>query len=236
MSWSTLLLLLSALAPAQAPAVGDYTKLAVQGDYVVHDFKFHTGEKLPELRLHYAAWGTPRHNPAGEITNAVLLLHGTLGDGISWGHAYMSSSTLHPVLGPGGALDTGEYYVIAPDTIGSGKSSRPSDGLRMKFPHYNLEDIVSAERLLVEHVGVKHLIAVLGASMGGRQTWQWGVQYPEFMDALVPMISSPFPNVGRRGVIDFLPEAIIKADPGWKDGNYDKNPDGKHGLGQTFLQ
>src|ERR1700680_499275 len=88
MSWITLLLLLSALARAQAPAVGDYTKLAVQGDYVVRDFKFHTGEKLPELRLHYAAWGTPRHNPAGEITNAVLLLHGTLGDGISWGVQY----------------------------------------------------------------------------------------------------------------------------------------------------
>ena len=233
-SWITLLLLLSALAQAQAPAVGDYTKLAVQGDYVVRDFKFHSGEKLPELRLHYAAWGTPRHNAAGEITNAVLLLHGTLGDGISWGHAYTSSSNLHPLLGPGGALDTGEYYVIAPDTIGSGKSSRPSDGLRMKFPHYNLEDIVSAERLLVEHVGVKHLIAVLGASMGGRQTWQWGVQYPEFMDALVPMISSPFPNVGRRGVIDFLPEAIIKADPGWKDGNYGKNPDGARLADLTY--
>src|SRR6266478_7127808 len=226
MSWITLLLLLSALARAQAPAVGDYTKLAVQSDYVVPDFKFHTGEKLAELLQHYAAWGTPRHNAAGEITNAVLLLHGTLGDGISWGHASASSPKVHPLLGPGGAFDTGEYYVIAPDTIGSGKSSRPSDGLRMKFPHYNLEDIVSAERLLVEHAGVKHLIAVLGASMGGRQTWQWGVQYPEFMDALVPMVASPFPNAGRRGVIDFLPEAIIKADPAWNGGNYEKNPEG----------
>src|SRR3981081_3769900 len=119
MSWITLLLLLlCALARAQAPPVGDYTKLGVQGDYVVRDFKFHTGEKLSELRQHYAAWGTPRHNASGEITNAVLLLHGTLGDGISWGHAYTSSSNLHPLLGPGGPLDTGEYYVIALQHIG----------------------------------------------------------------------------------------------------------------------
>ena len=229
-----LLSLLAGLVSAQAPGVADYTKLAAQGDYVVRDFKFHTGEKIPELRQHYASWGTPRRNGAGEITNAVLLLHGTLGDGIGWGHAFASSPNLHPLLGPGGPLDTGEYYVIAPDTIGSGKSSKPSDSLRMKFPKYNLADIVVAERLLVEHLGVKHLVAVMGASMGGRQTWQWGVQYPEFMDALVPMISSPFPNAGRRGVIDFLPEAIIKADPAWKDGNYEKNPDGARLADLTY--
>lgn len=220
---------------SQAPADGDYRKLATQGDYVVADFKFHTGETLPELRLHYATWGTPQRNAGGEITNAALLLHGTLGSGINWGAASpgdiafrgreSASPSVHPLLGPGAALDVTQYYVIAPDTIGSGKSSKPSDGLRMKFPRYNLEDIVAAERLLVEHLGVKHLVAVLGASMGGRQTWQWGVQYPDFMDALVPMISSPFPNNGRRGVIDFLPEAIIKEDPAWKGGNYEKNPD-----------
>ena len=226
--------LLSVLLAAQAPAVGDYTTLATQGDYLVRNFEFHTGETLPELRLHYATWGTPRRNAAGEVTNAVLLLHGTLGDGISWGHASPVNQQSHPLLGPGGALDAGEYYVIAPDTIGSGKSSRPSDGLRMKFPRYNLEDIVRAERLLVEHLGVKHLVAVAGASMCGRQTWQWGVQYPEFMDALVPMISSPFPNAGRRGVIDFLPEAIIKADPAWKEGNYEKNPDGARLADLTY--
>jgi homoserine O-acetyltransferase/O-succinyltransferase len=221
-----IVLLWSGLAGAQAPAVGDYTKLAAQGDYVVRNFKFHTGEMLAELHQHYASWGTPRRNAAGEISNAVLLLHGTLGDGIGWGHASSESQNVHPLLGPGGALDTGEYYVIAPDSIGAGKSSKPSDGMRMTFPRYNLEDIVAAEHVLLEHLGVKHLVAVVGASMGGRQTWQWGVQYPEFMDALVPMVSSPFPNAGRRGVIDFLPEAIIKADPEWKEGNYEKNPEG----------
>jgi homoserine O-acetyltransferase/O-succinyltransferase len=232
--WVVVVMCVSAMAGAQAPVAGDFTKAAVQGDYVVRDFKFHTGEKLGELRLHYASWGTPRRNAAGEITNAVLLLHGTLGAGINWGAPSAESPERHPLLGPGSALDANENYVIAPDTIGSGKSSKPSDGLRMKFPKYNLEDIVAAERLLVEHLGVKHLAAVLGASMGGRQAWQWGVQYPEFMDALVPMISSPFPNAGRRGVIDFLPEAIIKADPAWKDGNYEKNPDGARLADLTY--
>jgi homoserine O-acetyltransferase/O-succinyltransferase len=224
--WIAAVLLLSGMGSAQAPAVGDYRKLAVQADYVVQDFKFHTGEKLAELRQHYATWGTPRRNSAGEINNAVLLLHGTMGAGINWGGPSSESPNLHPLLGAGGALDTGEYYVIAPDTIGAGKSSKPSDGMRMKFPRYNLEDIVAAERLLVEHLGVKHLFVVMGASMGGRQVWQWGEQYPDFMDALVPLIASPFPNTGRRGVIDFLPEAIIKEDPAWNGGNYQKNPDG----------
>ena len=227
-------LLLSALMAAQAPAVGDYTKLATQADYVVRDFQFHNGEKLPELRLHYATWGTPKRNPAGEVVNAVLLLHGTMGSGIDWGRPSPANPAVHPLLGPSGALDIGEYYVIAPDTIGAGKSSRPSDGLRMKFPHYNLEDIVKAERLLAEHLGVKHVVAVIGASMGGRQTWQWTVQYPEFMDASVPMISSPFPNAGRRGIIDFLPEQIIKSDPEWKQGNYEKNPEGARLADLTY--
>jgi homoserine O-acetyltransferase len=228
------LLLLSAWMAAQAPAVGDYTKLATQADYVVRDFQFHTGEKLPELRLHYATWGTPKRNAAGEVVNAVLLLHGTLGSGIDWGRPSPANPAVHPLLGPAGALDIGEYYVIAPDTIGAGKSSRPSDGLQMKFPHYNLEDIVKAERLLAEHLGAKHVIAVVGASMGGRQTWQWTVQYPEFMDASVPMISSPFPNAGRRGIIDFLPEQIIKSDPEWKQGNYEKTPEGARLADLTY--
>jgi homoserine O-acetyltransferase len=217
--------LLSVFLFAQAPA-GDYTQLATLGDFVARNFQFHGGETLPELRLHYVTWGTARRNAAGDVTNAVLLLHGTLGSGIQWGLPPVTNPQVHPLFGPEGALDIGQYYVIAPDTIGSGNSSRPSDGLRMGFPHYNLEDVVKAERILVDHLGVKHLIAVLGASMGGRQTWQWGVQYPGFMDALVPMISSPFPNAGRRGVIDFLPEEVIKADPDWKQGNYEKNPDG----------
>ncbi len=213
------------LRAAQGPP-GEYTSVAQAGDLIVRDFHFRDGEVLPGLHLHYVTWGEPARNAAGEIINAMLLLHGTLGNGLGWGHAAPLSPAKHPLLGPGGPLDVQKYFVIAPDTIGAGNSSKPSDGLRMKFPHYNLEDIVAAERQVAEHLGVHHFVAVLGASMGGRQTWQWGVQYPDWMDALVPMISSPFPNSGRRGLIDLLPEAIVKNDPNWDQGNYAKNPKG----------
>jgi homoserine O-acetyltransferase len=204
----------------------DYTSVATPGDRVIRDFRFHTGEVLAQLHLHYVTWGKPVRNAKGAITNAMLLLHGTLGNGTSWGQAAPLSPNRHPLLAPGGPLDVEKYFVVAPDTIGAGKSSKPSDGLRMKFPHYNLEDIVAAERQVAEHLGIHHFVAVLGGSMGGRQAWQWGVQYPDWMDALVPMISSPFPNAGRRGLIDLLPEAIIKNDPAWNEGNYTQNPKG----------
>jgi homoserine O-acetyltransferase len=121
-------------------------------------------------------------------------------------------------------VDSTIYFVVTPDTTGTGKSSKPSDGMRMRFPHYHLQDIVTAEKLLLEHLRVHHLRAVIGVSMGGRQTWQWGVQYPQFMDAVVPIISSPFPIAGRRGLIDFVPEAIIRQSPEFKDGDYTQNP------------
>lgn len=126
------------LGYGQAPPASDCTKFATEADFIVRDFGFHTSETLPELRLHYATWGTPRRNATGEVTNAVLLLHGTLGTGSGCGQPFPVSSAVHLLLGPGAPLD---YYVIAPDTIGLGKSSRPSDGLRMKFPSYNLEDL-----------------------------------------------------------------------------------------------
>jgi homoserine O-acetyltransferase len=115
----------------------------VAGDLVVRNFRFHHGEVTPELRLHYVTWGKPARNATGNITNAMLLLHGTLGNGLGWGHAAPLSPGRHPLLGPGGPLDVEKYFVIAPDTIGAGNSSRPSDGLRMRFLHYNLEDIVA---------------------------------------------------------------------------------------------
>ena len=197
---------------------------ATAGDLVVHDFRFHDGETLKDLRLHYVTWGTPRKNAAGEITNAALLLHGTGGAGINFAGA--PGDHVNNFLGKGAPLDTTVFYVIAPDAIGSGKSSKPSDGLRQKFPHYNLEDVVAAGKLVVESLGVHHLALVTGISLGGRTTWQWAVQYPEFMDALVPMISSPKPNAGRRGEIDFLAEAIVRNDPSFDGGNYKTNPHG----------
>jgi homoserine O-acetyltransferase/O-succinyltransferase len=200
----------------------DFRKTAAAGDFVAKNFTFHGGETMPELHIHYVTWGTPRKNAAGEITNAALLLHGTGGSGINFAGA--AGDHVSPLLSAGGAVDTTIFYVIAPDAIGSGKSSKPSDGLRQKFPHYNLEDTAAVEKLLVESLGVHHLALVSGISLGGRRTWQWGVQYPEFMDALVPMISSPKPNAGRRGEIDFLAEAIVRNDPGFDGGNYKTNP------------
>src|SRR3974390_1846533 len=120
-------------ASGQTGHQGDYTKPPAESDFIVHDFTFHTGEKMSELRVHYVTWGTPRRNAAGEVMNAVLLLHGTLGTGLGWGRPSSLSPQRHPLLGPGAPLDASEYFVIAPDTIGSGKSSRPSDGLHMKF-------------------------------------------------------------------------------------------------------
>ena len=211
-----------AAAQATANMPGDWRAAAQQGDFVAHDFRFHDGETMRDLRLHYATWGTPRRNAAGEITNAALLLHGTGGAGINFAGA--RSEHVNLLLGQGGPVDSTRFYVIAPDAIGSGESSKPSDGLRQKFPHYNLEDVVAAGKLVVESLGVHHLALVTGVSLGGRTTWQWAVQYPEFMDALVPMISSPKPNAGRRGEIDFLAEAIVRNDPGFAGGDYKTNP------------
>jgi homoserine O-acetyltransferase len=219
-----LVLAVFAVAVLASPARSqtDFRKAAVQGDLIARNFQFHGGEVMPELKIHYVTWGAPRKSASGEITNAVLLLHGTGGAGINF--AGVRGPHGNPLLGPGGPVDTTIYYVIAPDAIGSGDSSKPSDGLRQKFPHYNLEDVAAAEKLLVESLGIHHLELVTGVSLGGRRTWQWGVQYPDFMSALVPMISSPKPNAGRRGMIDFLGEAIIRNDPAFQDGNYTTTP------------
>jgi homoserine O-acetyltransferase len=129
------------------------------------------------------------------------------------------------MFGPGQPLDIHKYFVIASDTIGSGKSSKPSDGLRMSFPKYRLDDVVQAQRrLLAEALDVQDLVAVIGISFGGRQVWQWGVQYPDGMRGLIPLVSSPFPNAGRRGMQDFLPAELITSDPTWNNGAYKDQP------------
>ncbi len=217
-----ILAILACAGAVRAQATGGIA--ASQGDFTIRDFHFHDGETMPELRIHYTTWGTPRKNAAGEITNAALLLHGTGGAGINFGGENGTVGASNHFLGPGGALDATIYYVIAPDAIGSGGSSRPSDGLRQKFPHYNLEDVAAAEKALAESLGVHHVALVTGVSLGGRRTWQWGVQFPDFMDALVPMISSPKPNAGRRGMIDFMGEEIVRTDPAFDGGNYKTNP------------
>lgn len=185
-----------------------------EADWVVKDFKFHTGETLPELRLHYTTLGDPKGEP-------VLILHGTTGSG---------TGMLGPIFGgelfgAGQPLDANRYFIILPDAIGTGKSSKPSDGLRAKFPQYNYDDMVEAQhRLVTEHLGVKRLRLVLGNSMGGMQTWMWAQKYPDAMDVAVPMASLPTEMSGRNWMLRRLLTESIRNDPEWMNGNYAKQP------------
>ncbi len=152
-----------------------------EGDFIAKDFRFSTGEVMPELRLHYTTIGEPAGEP-------VLILHGTAGSGTG----LLTPTFAGEIFGAGQALDAKKYFIIVPDALGAGKSSKPSDGLKGKFPKYNYDDMVQAHyRLVTEGLGIKHVRLVLGNSMGGMHTWVWGVKYPEFMDALVPMASQP---------------------------------------------
>src|SRR5215475_5208065 len=179
-------------------------------DWVARDFRFHTGEVIPELRLHYRTIG----NPSGE---PVLILHGTGGSGASM----LTSSFAGELFGASQPLDTSKYFVILPDAIGTGKSSKPSDGLRMQFPTYNYDDMVEAQyRLVTEGLGIRHLRLVLRNSMGGMQTWLWGEKYPGFMDVLVPMASQPAPMASLNWMLRRMMTETIRSDPDWKDGNY----------------
>ena len=185
-----------------------------EGTWVVRDFKFHSGEVLPELKLHYHTVGAPTGEP-------VLVLHGTTGSGAGM----MAPGFGGELFGPGQALDSSRYYVILPDAIGTGQSTKPSDGLRAAFPRYNYNDMVDAQyRLVTEHLGVKHLRLVIGNSMGGMQTWIWAQRYPGMMDVAVPMASLPIAMSGRNWMLRRLLTESIRNDPQWQGGNYTKQP------------
>jgi homoserine O-acetyltransferase len=185
-----------------------------EGSWVVRDFRFHTGEVLPELRLAYTTVGAPGGEP-------VVLLHGTTGSGTG----LLAPGFGGELLGPGQPLDAGRYYVILPDAIGHGRSSKPSDGLRAKFPRYNYEDMVNGyQRLLTEHLGVRRVRMVLGNSMGGMETWIWAQKYPGFMDIAVPMASLPTEMASRNWMMRRLIVDSIRNDPEWMGGNYVKQP------------
>ena len=185
-----------------------------EGSWVVRDFRFHTGEVVPDLRLNYTTVG----DPAGE---PVLILHGTTGSGIGM----VNPAFAGELFGPGQPLDASKYYVILPDAIGTGKSSKPSDGLRAKFPKYNYDDMVDAQyRLVTEHLGVKHLRLVLGNSMGGMQVWIWAQKYPALMDVAVPMASLPTEMSGRNWMLRRLIIDSIRNDPEWMNGDYTQQP------------
>jgi len=192
-----------------------------EGDFIIKDYAFANGEKLGELKLHYTTLGTPKRNAAGDITNAVLLLHGTSASGKAW----LLPSLANELFAAGQPLDAAQYFIILPDAIGRAGSSKPSDGLRAKFPQYRYHDIVTSEhRLVTEGLGIKHLRLVLGSSMGGMQTWMWGYMYPDLMDGLVPIASQPIEISGRNWIQRRIAIEAIRNDPDWKNGDYEKNP------------
>jgi homoserine O-acetyltransferase len=192
-----------------------------EGDFVIEDYKFQDGETLDALKLHYTVLGTPKKTASGDIGNAIILLHGTSGTGKNW----LLPSLAGELFGEGQPLDASRYFIIMPDGIGRGGSSKPSDGLRMKFPHYRYRDIVDAEyHLVTEGLGIKHLRLVLGSSMGGMQVWMWGEIYPGFMDGLVPIASQPIEISGRNWMMRRMAIEAIRHDPDWNEGNYERNP------------
>ncbi len=185
-----------------------------QGDWIAKDFKFHTGETMPELRLHYTTVGEPAGQP-------VLVLHGSGGSAASM----LTPAFAGELFGPGQPLDASKYYIIIPDGIGHGKSSKPSDGMKTAFPKYNYEDMVDAHfRLLKDGLGIKHLRLVIGNSMGGMHTWIWGGKYPAYMDALVPMASQPTEMAARNWMLRRMMLETIRNDPDYNGGNYTAQP------------
>jgi homoserine O-acetyltransferase len=193
-----------------------------EGSFVLRDFHFRSGETLPELRLHYATLGTAARNAKGQVQNAVLMLHGTTGSG----KAYLTSDFM-ALYGPGQLLDASRWYIILPDSIGHGQSSKPSDGLRMRFPHYDYDDMVEAQfKLVREGLGVNHLQLVMGISMGGMHTWLCGERHPEFMDAILPLVCQPVEIAGRNRMWRKSAMDAIRNDPGWNNGEYQKQPAG----------
>jgi homoserine O-acetyltransferase/O-succinyltransferase len=205
----------------QMSALAQQAPVPTEGDFTIRDFRFESGESLPELKLHYRTLGSPGKDASGVVRNAVLILHGTTGTGAQ----FLSRQFAGVLFGPGQLLDATKYYLILPDGIGHGKSSKPSDGLHMRFPRYTYNDMVRADyRLLTEHLGVNHLRLVMGTSMGGMHTWVWGEMYPDFMDALMPLASLPVQIAGRNRMIRRMVMDSIKNDPEWKNGEYKTQP------------
>jgi homoserine O-acetyltransferase len=193
----------------------------VPGDYIAHDFHFGSGESIPELKLHYLTLGTPHHDAAGHVDNAVLLLHGTGGNA----HTLFVPVFSNVLFGPGQPLDITRYFLIFPDDIGQGESSKPSDGLRMKFPHYDYDDMVRSQRqMLLEGLHVDHLRLILGTSMGCMQSFVWGETFPTFSDALMPLACNAVPLAGRNRMTRYMAIENIERDPAWQNGNYTAEP------------
>jgi homoserine O-acetyltransferase len=203
-----------------SPAMAQYPTPA-QRDFLLRDFTFRSGEILPEPGIHYRTLGQPQRDAAGVVRNAVLILHGTGGSG----EQFIRPSFAGVLFGPGALLDAARYFIILPDAIGHGRSSKPSDGLRAKFPRYGYLDMLEAEyRLVTEGLGINHLRLVMGTSMGGMHTWLWGERHPAFIDALMPLASLPTQISGRNRIWRRIVIDAIRNDPAWQRGNYSTQP------------
>ena len=216
----------------QAPQLPEGTPAPQEGDFVIRDFHFKSGETLAELRMHYMTLGKPVKDATGRITNAVLILHGTGGSG----RTFLQPIFAGVLFGPGQLLDAGRYFIIIPDNLGHGKSSKPSDGMHAHFPNYEYADMIAAQRDLLEKgLGVNHLRLILGTSMGCMHSWMWGETYPDFMDALMPLACQPVQIAGRNRIWRKMVMDGIRQDPDWKNGDYITEPRAGLQIAADFL-
>ena len=206
--------------PAPTPAPPAVSWPTVDGTVILPNFRFGTGETLPELKLHYLTLGTPHRNAAGRVDNAVLLLHGTGGNA----HSLMNPLFSNVLFGPGAPLDIQKYFLILPDDIGHGQSSKPSDGLHAHFPAYDYDDMVRSQRMMLDEMKIDHLRLILGTSMGCMESFVWGETYPDFADALAPFACLPVQIAGRNRMMRYMEIQAIKQDPAWMDGEYKTEP------------
>lgn len=233
MQHKTIGLFLLALCSA-APSLSQQSSkpTPTEGDYVAHNFHFKSGETLPELRLHYLTFGKPEKDASGKVTNAVLILHGTGGSG----RQFLAPQFADVLYGPGQLLDVTRYFIILPDGVGHGKSSKPSDSMHAHFPQYDYDDMVAAQHELLEKgLGVNHLRLVMGTSMGCMHSWVWGETYPEFMDALMPLACLPVQIAGRNRLWRDMVIEGIRQDPDWKNGDYTAEPRAALQISTDFL-
>ncbi len=194
---------------------------AVDGTVTLRNFRFGTGESLPQLKLHYLTLGTPHRNSAGHTDNAVLLLHGTGGGA----HSLLNPIFSDVLFAPGSVLDITKYFIILPDDIGHGESSKPSDGMHAHFPAYDYDDMVRSQRMMLDEMKIDHLRLILGTSMGCMQTFVWGETYPDFADALAPFACLPIQIAGRNRMMRYMSIEAIKRDPAWMGGDYKTEPE-----------
>ena len=203
-----------------------------EGDYIAHGFQFKSGETLPELRMHYRTLGKPARDASGRVTNAVMILHGTGGSG----QQFLAPQFANVLFGPGQLLDANRYFIILPDNIGHGQSSKPSDGMHARFPQYDYEDMVAAQHeLLDKGLGVTHLRLLMGTSMGCMHSWVWAETYPDFMDAVMPLACLPVQIAGRNRIWRKMVIDGIRQDPDWKKGEYITEPRAGLQVAADFL-